>query len=442
LNYEQAAKRIYTVFRSPIEVYYAGSPIQIRPAVVGFEPEVENMLAVADNLRVTDPFWQGFWNFLWSRNIEVVSIPLNAEYDEDRIANYLQTEIAARYDTPASSPKSIPGTSDFERGDPGRQLDLDQATLVVIDALRSSASRQTNLVLEQSTIPGPTIANLELMMKQIIDASGFDGIVEVYLQDLDSARNLSFAYQTTTGDLRPNIAFSSWSTVKIPLMVSAFRYIEEPWGEENLALMEEMIVQSENTSTDELAKRVIDTNLAPLMVTDDMQKLGLENTFWAGFFSFGSPLLQAFSTPANQREDIDTEPDLYNQTTPADLGMLLEDIYHCAEKGGGSLLAAFPDDITQAECQQMLTFMTRNQIAVLLQGGVPSGTTVAHKHGWANEEDGLIHTIGDAAIIYTPGGDYILTMFVHHPVQAVFDPVNALFAEISRATYNFFNTSR
>lgn len=442
LNFEQAAERIYTVYRSPIQVFYAGSPIQIRPAVLGFEPEVENMLAVADNLRVTDPFWEGFWNFLWNRNIEVVSIPLSAEYDEDRITNYLQTEIAARYDSPASPPKPLPGTSDFESGDPGRQLNLDQAALLVIDALTSATDRQATLALEQSTIPGPVTADLELMMQQIIDASGFDGVVEIYLQDLETARNLSFAYSLNSDPIKPNIAFSSWSTVKIPLMVSAFRYLEQPWGEENLALMEEMIVQSENTSTDELAKRVIDTNLAPLMVTEDMQRLGLENTFWAGFFSFGSPLLQSFTTPANQREDIDTEPDVYNQTTPADLGMLLEDIYHCAERGGGSLLAAFPGELTQAECQQMLTYMTRNQIAVLLQGGIPAGTTIAHKHGWANEEDGLIHTIGDAAIIYSPGGDYILTMFVHHPVQAVFDPVNALFAEISRAAYNFFNTGR
>ncbi len=75
LNYEEAAERIYTVFRSPIELNYAGSLIQIRPAVLGFEPQVENMLAVADNMRVSEPFWSGFWNFLWNRNIEIINIP-------------------------------------------------------------------------------------------------------------------------------------------------------------------------------------------------------------------------------------------------------------------------------------------------------------------------------------------------------------------------------
>jgi len=439
LNYEQAAERIYTVYRSPIEAIYAGSPIQIRPAVLGFEPEVENMLAVADNMRVTDPFWEGFWNFLWNRSIEIVNIPLNADYEDERIREYLRLEIASRYDTPASPPTPIPGTADFEAGDPGMQLDLDRATLQVIDALRSAENRQINLVLEQSAIPGPSIEDLEIMMKQIVDTSGFDGVVEIYLQDLETPRNLSFAYQPEEGDLPPNIAFSSWSTVKIPLLVSASRNVEEPWGEDVMRLMEEMIVQSENTSTDDLAMRVIDANLSPLIVTEDMQKLGLENTFWAGHFYFGAPLLRSFSTPANQREDINTDPDVYNQTTPADLGMLMEDIYQCSERGGGALMAAFPGEITQTECQQMVNFMTSNQIAVLLQAGIPAGTTIAHKHGWANENDGLIHTIGDTAIIFSPGGDYVLTIFVNHPVQAVFDPVNALFAELSRAAYNFFN---
>jgi hypothetical protein len=439
LNYERAAERIYTVYRSPIEIIYAGSPIQVRPTVLGFEPHVENMLAVADNQRVSEPFWQGFWNFLWGRNIEEINIPLNADVDEARIRDYLQVEIAPRYDTPALPPMPIPGTTQFQAGIPGTQLDHDRATLQIIDALTSARNRSVNLTLGQSTIGRPSISDLEVMLKQIIDSSGFDGTVEVYLKDLESSRNLLFAYQPLVGDLPPNIAYSSWSIVKIPLMVTAFRFIEDPWPQEYLDLMEEMIEQSENTSTDELAMQVIEENLAPMVVTEDLQRLGLENSFWAGHFYVGAPLLQRYDTPANQREDINTDPDIYNQTTPADMGMLMEDIYMCAERGGGALIAAFPGEITQEECRLMVTYLSRNQIAVLIQAGVPSGTTVAHKHGWANENDGYIHTFGDTAIVYTPGGNYVLTIFLHHPVQAVFDPVNALYADMSRAIYNFFN---
>ena len=438
LNYEEAAERIYTVYRSPIELNYAGSLIQIRPAVLGFEPQVENMLAVADNMRVTKPFWTGFWEFLWNRNIEIINIPLNADYDENRIRSYLETEIASRYDTPASSPRPIPGTAQFEAGEPGTSLNLDRATIQVVDALQSPDKRSITLSLGQSGIPRPSISDLEVMLKQIIDTSGFDGIVELYMQDMKSDQNVHFAYEQGV-DLPPNIAFSAWSTIKIPVMVSAFKIINEPAPQYYLDLMEGMIEQSENTSTDELAMTVIDENLAPLIVTEDMQTLGLENTFWGGYFYLGAPPLQRFTTPANSREDIDTDPDDFLQTTVADMGMLMEDIYQCDEYGGGALIAAFPGEITQEECNLMTTYMARNQIAVLIQSGVPSGTTVAHKHGWANENDGLLHTIGDVALVYTPGGDYALSIFVHHPVQAVFDPVNALFAELSQAVYNYFN---
>ena len=88
----------------------------------------------------------------------------------------------------------------------------------------------------------------------------------------------------------------------------------------------------------------------------------------------------------------------------------------------------------------MVEYLGLNRIGVLLQAGVPANVTVAHKHGWAYEvDDGYIHTIADAGIVYTPGGDYVMAVFAHHPVQAVFDPVNLLVAKLSAAAYNYFN---
>ncbi|MBW6467087.1 MAG: hypothetical protein K0B06_11330, partial [Brevefilum sp.] len=183
LDYLQAAERLYTVFRSPIEIIYAGSPIHIRPAVLGFEPEVDRMLAVADNQRVTEPYWEGFWNFLWGSDIQTVNIPLTARYDQNRIHDYLQTEISPRYDAPATPPKPIAGTAQFAEGITGTSIDLDRATLQIIDALRSPTNRRVNLSLDQTTIPRPALDDLEIMIRQIIEVSGFDGVVEVYLQD-------------------------------------------------------------------------------------------------------------------------------------------------------------------------------------------------------------------------------------------------------------------
>ena len=120
--------------------------------------------------------------------------------------------------------------------------------------------------------------------------------------------------------------------------------------------------------------------------------------------------------------------------------MLLEDIYACSQSGGGALAAAFPGQITQSKCQSMITLLEGNDIPQLIQAGLPFGTPWAHKHGWADEyPDGLIHTMGDAGIAFTPGGNFVMVVFVHDPVQILFDPVNALVAHLGTAAYNFFN---
>jgi hypothetical protein len=207
-------------------------------------------------------------------------------------------------------------------------------------------------------------------------------------------------------------------------------------------LILDMIRKSENPPADRLMES-LDEFRGPLIVTDDMRKIGLENTFLAGFFcsaQFPCPLLEKISTPANQRADVSTDPDSFNQTTPSDAGMLLTDIYQCATENGGALVAAFPDKINSQICQQMINFLVLDKIGVLIEAGVPEGTQVAHKHGWITEpSSGVIKNISDAGIVYTPGGNYVLVIYAYHPVQTIWEPVSGLFAQLSQTVYNFYN---
>jgi len=170
-----------------------------------------------------------------------------------------------------------------------------------------------------------------------------------------------------------------------------------------------------------------------------MAALGLENTFLAGYFYLGAPLLQLFDTPANTRQDVFLSPDRYNQTAPPDVGRLLAAIYDCAENASGLLIETFPGEITQAKCQLMIEVLLENWIGLLMEAGLPYGASAAHKHGWAPDLDGQLRFMSDVGIVFTEGGDYVLNVFLHEPVRLDFDQGNRVIARLSQTVYNFFN---
>jgi hypothetical protein len=438
LDRQEAADRLIKTFSVPIEIRYEEAVIQIRPSSIGFELDLESMLTAADQQRINQPFWSGVWDFLWGRFPRPDPIPLRITISEERIKSYLQNEIAVRYDKPASDAIPIPGSTQFQPGEPGTNLDVDRATILIKDALISPTNRVVNLTYSLIEPSRPSFANLEVLLKQVLDSTGFDGLTELYLLDLQNGQELNFAYQNGE-DLRPNIAFTAASTMKIPIMISVFNRADDPVSNDVLDQIQLMIERSENDPADRLMENALEGNLGPLLVTEDLEELGLENSFLAGYFYPGAPLLRRIETPANRRSDINTNPDIYNQTTSAEMGMLLSDIYHCATKDGGALKAVFEGQISQSECQLMIDYLLLNRIGVLIQAGVPEGTQVAHKHGWITEIDGLIHTISDAGIVYTPGGNYVLVIFMYQPVQLIFDTANYVMAELSSAIYNYYN---
>jgi beta-lactamase class A len=438
LNRQEAAQRILETYSVPVELRYSGSTIHLQPDVIDFQIEIEEMLATADVERTDKFFWQEFWDYLWGRSYSPREIPLKSSFSEERLRSYLD-ELALRYDQPAQPPAPVPGSVTFSAGASGKTLDTDGAVLLIENAIESLIRREVDLPLKRTNPPRPAFENLEILLKQTLDSSGFEGLAGVYLIDLQSAREIHFARQNGVDlSVQPDIAFTASSIIKIPIMVSAIRRMSENVDPEAIKLMEDMIVKSGNEAADWLMERVIDPTSGPLDVTADMQALGLENTFLAGKFTLGSPLLDIIQTPANTRQDVNTRPDPYSQTTASDMGMLLEDIYQCAQTGGGALPAVFPGEITKSKCQLMNTYLINNRLPVLITAGVPEGTQVAHKHGWVST-NGIINTIGDAGIVYSLGGNYVLVIFLHQSDQLIWDPASELLARLSQAVYNYYN---
>jgi beta-lactamase class A len=438
----EASQRLLEVYTSPIEMLYNDAVIHIDPAVVGFQPDVETMLAAADLSRTGNSFWGGFWDYLWNRTPPDITIPLSSKSSDERLREYLQNEIATRYDLPPAPAEPIPGGTSFLPGQPGQTLDIDRAVLLINDALRSPTNRSIVLTFTRSTAARPTIDNLSILLKQIVTVSDFDGLIGFYMMDLQTGQEIHFAINNKQEiSVEPDIAFTASSTIKIAIVTSYLINRGSNLDAATTEIISRVLGKSDNSATD-LVLGKIDPNIGPLIVTQNMKTIGLNSTFLNGFFYLGAPPLSPRPvTPGNSRTDISTDPDPYSQTTPSEMGSLLADVYQCAQNSGGALIAAFPDKVSPATCQLLIDFMAQDKLGRLIQGGVPDGTLVPHKHGYVPASDGVIRDISDAGIVYSPGGNFVLSIYTYHPVTNIFDITNLLIGNLTKAVYNYFNVS-
>lgn len=435
LNPDEAAARLSEFYHLPITVKIENSTLQVLPADLGFSIDPPALVNDAASQISSVSFWQHLWG---KQNQVPVTLPLTASVDEDQMRTYLTQELVPRYSQPGSPVSPIPGTTNFQISADSTRLDLDAAVSTLRATLLDPTDRDAELFLMQVSASNADVAILEAFLQRQMDWIGFDGLIEFYLQPTSSDQNLHFASQNGQ-PVTPDIAFTGASTIKIPIMISILRALDEPTPEQAVNLLERMIIFSENPPADTLMSTYLDEIRGPLMVSEDLESLGMQNTFLAGYFYLGAPVLQLYETPANSRTDIFLDPDVYNQTVASEVGLLLSSIYSCAQDGSGLLTQTFPGEISQAECQLMVDILSANKIGLLIEAGLPPDAVVAHKHGWVQELDGMLRSMSDVAIVFTPGENYILTIFVYDPDRLDFDEGNLLFARLSQTVYNFFN---
>jgi hypothetical protein len=78
--------------------------------------------------------------------------------------------------------------------------------------------------------------------------------------------------------------------------------------------------------------------------------------------------------------------------------------------------------------------MVLNEEGNLIRYGVPEGTPVSHKHGWARA------THADAGIVFSPGGSYVIVEYLDQPGDWLLADISfPILREIARAVYNYFN---
>ena len=448
MDANRAQERWEQVYISqPVQLYFGDHLILLNPADVGFRTNSDAMLAEARaRSTAATNFWLGFWNYLGRRPVAAVSVPLDADYNEALLREFLTRDLAG-YNTQPQRPRfrwEDPDALVFEPGQPGLTLDVDEAMRLIEQALFSMEPEQrvVHLPLVEREAPGADMTVLREAIIQLMEQRGFawngaQTLASVYIMDLESGDELS---------ILADVAHSAVSTIKIPIMINLFRQ-QLLVDQDTAYLLTASILCSENSASNFLMQipgqgQTVNAQLSDGLrqVSCTAQELGAERTYISAPLRVGDPGL-LFEAPVCRPQvpanaTYNAQPDPYAQTTAEDMGLLLMGIYDCAYHDSG-LKALYPNDITQTECRQMLELLSSNRIDRLIELGVPEGTRVAHKNGWGPE------TTGDAWIVFSPGGDYIFVMYIY---EEDLDQNNVmtiqtweLIEEVSRLTYNFFN---
>ena len=415
-------------FSQPVAVYYDQKRLILQPREIGLRVKTADMLAAADAQTRGLGRWRGFVYHLMGRVTPPITVTLQYAVDSGALATWLD-DVAAQYDRPPEPAHALPlisgkiptDTLPFVAGKPGLSLAAQESVAGIMTALSSADKRETHLVLVETPAPPPGIGALQELLSA--RAEHWPGIATVFVRDIGRGQEVN---------VNSDVAFAGMSTMKLAILVEVFRTLDRPPNIEETKLLTQTLGLSGNFSAN-LLLRVVGDGSAQRGVetlTASMGKLGLVNTFKATPYDVEAQSFR-ITTPANSRTDLTTNPDIHMQTTAREMGLLAEMIVQCSE-GGGTLLAAYAPDITQAECQKMIEIIALNKLEALIPGGLPSGTRVAHKHGYINDSH------ADVAIVWGPAGPYALSIFIFMPRWVLWELSDGFMGEVSRATWDYF----
>lgn len=449
LRLNEAAGRWEKVFQLPVELDYGEYPILLNPADIGFRPNSDLMLAdLQSKITGTNNYWADFWNYLWRRPTSPVEVPLIANYQDAKLREVLQ-DISDRYEQDTNTARFSLDTMTFGAGAARLRLDIDTSLKLVDDALRRPTNRKVKLAMKGEGASGPDMQTLKQAILDYLNAVGVvpDGhayLASIGVIDLQTGREMW---------INPNVAYSAMSTIKIPVMLNIFRKLNFDPDDDTKWLMGASILCSSNSASNYLIQ-LSGTGATPKdqlasglqQVINTAATLGATNTYISAPLYVGDKNYQ-FSIPAPQTspdKTYDAKADTFSQTTAQDMAALMQNLYMCSEYGSG-LIAAIPDAYTKNECKEMVELLSGNVIGRLIELGVPPGTRIAHKNGWGGTQAGGAN-VSDVGIVYTPGGNYILSAYFWE-AKANQDGIGTLkpweaIEGVSRIVYNFFNADQ
>jgi beta-lactamase class A len=423
---EDAQAKVAAAYARPIYLSHRGQQVEIEPGSLGFTLGLDAMFDQLEDALAARDERLAFIGFVLARPLEPVTIPLQASHDRETVRLVVQS-VSDFLDMPARPPQMLADEITARTGEAGFVTDVQASLPAVEEALYRVEGRSASLVVEDQEAPPLNLAALGDAIQGKLQ--GFDGLGSVWVMDLETGEEIG---------INADVAMSGLSILKIAIFVEAYRALDETPNPEQQQLFVDTAARSSNYGANLLLHVVAgedNTYRGADVLTESMGRLGLVNTFMAVPYDATPPSTRqtTYVTPANSRTDVTSQPDPTMQSTAEEIGSLLSMIYYCS-KGGGALLAVYPGEITPQECQAILDLMVLNEEGNLIRYGVPDGTPVSHKHGWA------LSTHADAGVVFTPGGDYVLVEYLYQPGDWLLAETSfPILREISRAAYNYFN---
>jgi beta-lactamase class A len=261
----------------------------------------------------------------------------------------------------------------------------------------------------------------------------FQGAAGVFVKDLQTGEEIQ---------INSDLPFSGGGVMKLPIAAEIYRQYDLPLDVTTTqSLTATLTTELSNLPANQLLNQIGEGNTfaGAATTTAALANLGLRNSYLAQPFDQPITATAGISTPANSSPAINTNASPAIQTTASDMGLLWEMIVQCSQ-GGGTLLVVYPHQLNPLECRQLIEQLqasTPTDVPALLASGLPAEAQIAHRPG------GTFDTRGDAAFVRSPGGDYILAVFLNTPNENFdWNTANAIMADLSRAAYNYFNTDR
>ena len=432
LSREGAAAALTQHYYAPITLHHLEEDVDINPQDVGFNIDVEAMLDQAEAAKGERPYWEGFLEFLTKQSFEPTDIRLIAGHDQAALLDQLEN-VASLLDRPATAPQLLLGAgASYQPGETGYVTDVEASLPVAEMALYQfdPADRQVDLAIEMQEAADLNMEVLRTQIEQVMVNDGQGLLASVFVLDLETGEEMG---------INATDAISGLSILKIAIFIDIYRKLEGPPNEYVQGLLYDTAVRSSNYAANLLLHEIAGENntyAGAKQLTEFLQDLGLVNTFMAIPYS-SNPVAgwqNTVTTPANSQPNLLLQPDTAMQTTAEEMGTLVSMLYYCAN-GGGALLAVYPGEITPQECQAIIDLMVLNDEGNLIRFGVPETVRVSHKHGW----DEVTH--GDAGIVFSPGGDFVMVEYLHYPDGdfLLHDFSFPILRQFTQLTYNYFN---